>query len=561
MKDVLLSANDAAVNQVSNSCRPSKSELIREATMKFCAGVYHDKTYDLGALGSQLLEITNQFIDNENAIRGNKEKFTKIKRLTHSQIADLIMATRHVKLINCTGIADDPNGSDDVLGVYMISGPFAGTYVTDCEAFNRLSLEIDYYLRESDLREIYRNMIHRAEKASRTTDPNLIAVNNGVFDYRSKELMPFDPSYIFLSKVTTDYVASARPVYITEPDGSTWDVDTWMNSLSNDPEIITLLWQLLSAVVRPFVRWDKMVWLYAETGNNGKGTLVQLIRNLLGSASISITLSQFADKFGLAHLVGKTAVLTDEVNAGDKIDNLANLKAAVTGDLLHVEKKFKDIVQYRFHGMLIFCVNDKPQIKDKTGSFARRLLIIPFSRCFTGQEKKYIKDDYLSRKDVLEYILNKVLNTDFYELSNPSTCIQALEDFKEENDNVRLFVSEMISRISWDFAPYEFLYELYKSWYRRNQPVGNLEGKSTFIKSIKKIVSEVDIGWESTVNPVRVKNLMNGPEMLIAEYDLQEWFNRTYTGHDLNIICQPTLKDTYRGIRRVTNSGYDIDDT
>lgn len=39
-----------------------------------------------------------------------------------------------------------------------------------------------------------------AEHVMRCDDPDLIAVNNGIFDYRRKELLPFDPKYIFTAK-------------------------------------------------------------------------------------------------------------------------------------------------------------------------------------------------------------------------------------------------------------------------------------------------------------------------------------------------------------------------
>lgn len=71
---------------------------------------------------------------------------------------------------------------------------------------------------------------------------------------------------------------------------------------------------------------------------------------------------------------------------------------------------------------MVQCLNEMPRIKDKSDSFYRRQLFIPFTKCFTGAERKYIKQDYLKRKDVLEYVLWKVLNMDYYELPIPKAC-------------------------------------------------------------------------------------------------------------------------------------------
>ena len=564
MKDDFSNINKIAdVDVVNMNVLPSKNEIIRGVTISFCANMDRDQPYDLGELGSSLLQLTNDAIEHENAYRKSIQVglLSKNQRLTHSQIADLIMSTRYVKKINCSGGQNDPTGSDDVLGVYMSSGQFSGVYVTDHEEFNRLALEVDYALKEADLKEIYANMEHRAGRVLRTTDPDLVAVNNGIFDYKSKTLQPFDPSCIFLSKVATDYNPSACPVYISEPDGSIWDVDSWMNSLSSDPAIVAFLWQILSAVIRPFVNWGTMIWFYAESGNNGKGTLMQLMRNLLGSAAISVTLSQFSDRFGLGHLIGKTAVLADEINAGDKLNKLANLKAAITSDLMQIEQKFKNIIEYRFHGLLVFCVNDRPQIIDKSGSFARRLTIVPFGQCFTGREKKYIKHDFLARKDVLEYVLFKILNTDFYEFDIPEACINAREEFLDFNDPIREFCKEILPLISWQFAPFQFLYDLYRAWFRKTQPVGFIEGKGRFDMKIKTIVNELDVGWEYVqTGPVRAAKYMQGPERLIAEYDLHEWFNKSDVGQDPDLMCQPNLKTVYRGIMRKDANADPVDE-
>ena len=59
---------------------------------------------------------------------------------------------------------------------------------------------------------------------------------------------------------------------------------------------------------------------------------------------------------------------------------------------------------------MVQCVNEMPRTKDKSESFYRRQIFIPFTKCYTGIERKYIKNDYLNRKDVLEYVLYKILN-------------------------------------------------------------------------------------------------------------------------------------------------------
>src|SRR5699024_5398232 len=146
------------------------------------------------------------------------------------------------------------------------------------------------------------------------------------------------------------------------------------------------------------------------------------------------------------------------------IDKAANLKAIITNDVIQMNRKFKTPIAFQFKGFMVQCLNEMPKIKDRSDSFYRRQLFVPFLKCFTGKERKYIKHDYLHRKDVLEYVLWRVLNMDYYTLSEPEACRLALEEYKEYNDPIRQFIDEILPECKWNLLPYAFLYDLYKSW-------------------------------------------------------------------------------------------------
>lgn len=59
----------------------------------------------------------------------------------------------------------------------------------------------------ADFREILVALKDGAPRRYRCMDRDLIAVNNGIFDYAAKELRPLDPDVVFLSKSRVDYRA------------------------------------------------------------------------------------------------------------------------------------------------------------------------------------------------------------------------------------------------------------------------------------------------------------------------------------------------------------------
>ena len=299
-----------------------------------------------------------------------------------------------------------------MIGVYNDDGPNAGIYDTSDRTLNHLIFKYNGAATAKDLEEVRHFLRELLDRKRRCMDQDLIAVNNGIFNYKTKVLEPFDPDKVFLTKSRVDYNPNAQNVVIHNPDDNTdWDVESWMSGLSNDADIVELLWQILGAIIRPFVRWDQCAWLYSASGNSGKGTLCELMRNLCGRGSYaSISLSDFSKDFHLEPLIHSSAIIVDENDVGVYLDKVANLKAVITNDVILINRKFKSPISYQFFGFMVQCLNEYPRIRDTSESFYRRQLFIPFDKCFTGMARKYIKDDYLSRKEVLEYVLFKVLN-------------------------------------------------------------------------------------------------------------------------------------------------------
>ena len=363
----------------------------------------------------------------ENMSRSKGDMLPVPKKLCSSQIASIMLKLYHIVRIKCGGTNADP--AYDLLSIYIDSGPNEGIYVTDEDVFKRIAVQYNYSITSRELKDVMEMIMLSAPRVSPTMDRDLIAVNNGIFHYDTKTLEPFSSDYVFSAKSKVDYNPTASNVIIhNDNDNTDWDVESWMNELSDDPAVVDLLWEILSAIIRPHVRWNKSAWFYSNTGNNGKGTLCELMRSLCGDGSYAaIPLTDFSKDFALEPLTRATAIIVDENDVGSFIDKAANLKAVITNDVIPINRKFKTPISYQFYGFMVQCLNEFPRIKDKSDSFYRRQLFIPFDKCFTGRERKYIKEDYLHRSEVLEYVLYKVLNMTFYTLSAHDSCRNALE--------------------------------------------------------------------------------------------------------------------------------------
>lgn len=536
--------------------------IISEATEEYLADIDPQNPPDIGLVEPDLLQHINDMLDLQNSVLPKARKFKIITYLPPFVIARVISFFYPVYRIPCAG--NDCSEDHDILGIYK---PDEGIYDMSESTFRRIARPLNKSLSRHDFEEFMNALRDTVERKALCEDPDLIAVNNGVFNFKTKELMPFTPDLVFLSKSRVDYIENpVNPVIHNPDDGTDWDVESWLHELTDDVEITQLLWQIIGAIIRPNVRWNRSAWFYSEKGENGKGTLCELIRNICGPEThVSLPLANFGDNFALEPLLHATAIITDENSVGCFITKADGIKAVITNDVINVNRKFKTPITFRFRGYMVQCINELPRMKDKSDSLYRRQLFVPFNKSFTGRARTYIKDSYVKRQDVLEYVLHRVLNMNYYKLSEPRACKALLDEYKDYNDPVRQFAEEILPQLQWDFAPYGFIYDLYKAWFRDTCPSGLLQGRNTFIKDLRGIMAGFP-DWLCCDKNTRPGQMMSKPEMLILQYNLLGWMNNCYTGADLNKKCIPShLKQAYTGIIRVKAAGagiaaYDDDD-
>ena len=145
-----------------------------------------------------------------------------------------------------------------------------------------------------------------------------------------------------------------------------------------------------------------------------------------------------------------------------------------------------------------------------------------------------------------------MLHMSYYTLSEPQACKDALLAYKEFNDPVRQFAEEMLPLCKWDLLPFSFLYDLYKSWFKKNSPSGSLQGKSTFITDLMNLLPSLpEWSCQGKTKAIKPAKRMSEPEPLILQYNLNDWKNPAYRGTDEDKICTPMLKNTYNGLIRV----------
>lgn len=499
----------------------------------------------LRKIGQELLQEKRTHHELEAAMMNHRNRTRVPDRITNEEAAYILLYTLDWAKISLTG-----TGREATLAVYKPFGTEKGIYTTDSQyqdqLVDRVGLRFDSRATKETLTKInntIRNVVNTQTSKKTNT---LVPVGNGIFNTRTKELAPFSPEYVFTSKVQVDYKPLAQNPVIVMSDGVKWDVESWIRDLADDDKNVELLfWQVISAWVNPSRNLGKSIWLVSDVGNNGKGTFGEILKSLAGHGNYStLNASQFSDEFMTESLIGKVGNIADENPVGAYIDNAAKWKSYVTGDDMNINRKYQKAVSIKAQGLDVQMMNGLPKIKDKTDSFVRRLMLIPFTKSFTNNgERREIKSDYVKRRDVLEYVLKVALNIDFDEFVTTQRSIDAINEFQESNNPVLTFIKEFDEQLAWNDVPTQFMYDLYVSWNKRTRPGQKALGLTNFNRELTQVFTSGEVtGWEAkpsrkrtmkTVNGDKVLVMMVEDEPLITEYNLENYVNREYFGTNL----------------------------
>lgn len=364
------------------------------------------------------------------------------------------------------------------LAMYLSS---EGIYTQNYGIIKRIISWLEPKHPEKKAEEIIYYLKNKADVIPLTNNPDLIPVNNGVFNRKTKKLESFTPNYIFTTKISTNYVSEPKPPRI---DG--WDFDNWLDEIAcGDMEVSTLLWQVINDSLNGNYTRKKAIFLVGK-GNNGKGTFQEMLSNLIGADNVaSLKVNEFDHEFKLSVLEGKTCVIGDDVPVGIHIDDSSNFKSVVTGDYVLVNVKNRQPYRASFRCTVIQSTNGMPKFKDKTDGIIRRLLIVPFKANFNGQKENIrIKEEYLKDKRVLEYILYKAINLDFKKFITPSVSDEMLDEYMQDNDPIYDFKVEEFDIWNIDKVPKSIVYDKYKNFCENNGFLHLSERK--FHKSFKE---------------------------------------------------------------------------
>ena len=284
-------------------------------------------------------------------------------------------------------------------------------------------------------------------------------------------------------------------------------VDEYINHLTNhDEDYRNLLLEILghTLIVDPeFKRLLAKFFIFIGDGGNGKGTLLQIIKTILGAKNVSgMSISELSDERYLPSFKGKLANLGDDIQ-DQAIDdkNMKVLKNISTCDFISTRELYKGAEDMYFTGSLIFTSNHMLKSWEKGESYKRRVVWLPMYTKVKKKDPKFITN--LTTEKALKYWIKLIVDGYKRLYKNGGfTHSQIVEDFNKsyhEENNPALSYLQDYDREHFNNTPVNDIYEEYEAWCKDNAVNYNRNMiRNTIIEKFEMKVKVVLINGKST---------------------------------------------------------------
>lgn len=283
---------------------------------------------------------------------------------------------------------------------------------------------------------------------------------NGILDLSNKtevKLLPHNSDTIFFNCVSANYDPAAKcPEWLK-----------FLNKITQENQkVISLIQEMFGYCLTPG-NWMQAAFILMGDGNNGKSTLLEILRELLGPDSTSaLSLNELDQKFKRSMLRGKLANISDEAPTGKEISSDI-FKNLVSGGTITAEEKNKPPFTFQNMAKIITAANKPPVLREQTTALHRRLVVIPFEYRITKSERNPHMVAALKRE--LSGILNWAIEG-YHRLKECQAfteCITADDakmKFIKDSDSVLMFVDECCEKKSSAKVSSIIFYKAYKEY-------------------------------------------------------------------------------------------------
>jgi len=275
---------------------------------------------------------------------------------------------------------------------------------------------------------------------------------NGVLELETGHFRPGKPSDMILTHCEAEWLGKDEPC----PNFKRFMLEIQ----NNDAVVVSFIQRILGYCMTGLSVERVLIILYGARGQNGKGSLLELMKKILGKLAAEIPVetllasgkeaSGAAPRPDVLLMRGKRIVWCSETNKQKPLD-VARCKLISGGDTQVARNLHANFVEFEQTAKVFMLSNHKPKADGTDDALWLRLLLIPFILSFVAnpkQEHERQRDEFIQEKlvkeasGILAWLYKGYLEWRRIGLSPPEQVLMATQDFRNENDSISEFIND-----------------------------------------------------------------------------------------------------------------------
>ena len=408
------------------------------------------------------------------------------KKLPIGTITKILQALASFKMIGATETESSLYLYNATEGIYEERPHFIGRLV------NKIAAEA----MQRDRTEVMNRISDSLDVSDVTKNENLAVLKNGIFDIEKHELLPFSSKYTFVTKTDAvwDETATEEPVFGENGWTLSKALETYFDGQRD--EIAAFFYACQNAILtnRPS---KAFIYFYSKAGQTGKGTLTQLLINLVGKRNAgSANVETLESRFGLASVYDKALIYGNENDLPMAKNGSNNLKNLATGDGITVDRKGISAITVSPTPLVVQSMNTEPDFAVYNGGIKARARIFVFEHSFVdeGDENPLVKSEYINSPKLLKWLTHKVLSMDVPDrLPNFQASLAATAEAQSRAfDIYDDWITDRFENFKGSEFPIKALFLDFNSWRKENNYDTE---KVSQIKFSKELRTHLGVDW------------------------------------------------------------------